>query len=130
MRTIYGINTSYNLTLADSGWDGGAIHDLGICQGRQYFSIEDATYASLPAQPEEAAFATATKEEITDLRKVSPVVQASKNNAAAAIRQKYTLEAELQALRLNDTEVLGDIADIVTAARSGLAELGFVESTG
>lgn len=125
MRTIYGINQHSKLTFTDGGWSGGPIEDLGVLDGRHFFSLDDETLASLPTQPAEADFAPATTNEKTALKKASPFVKAIYNDIAASIRAKYTLEQELRAHRVGDNDVLTDIGNIADAGSARVTALGF-----
>lgn len=124
-RKIYGINGGERIAFTDGGWNGGPIHDLGTVAGRQFFSMDEETVASLPVQPEGSGFAQATADELKALKAASPVVRTLGDGIVAAIRAKYSVDDELRALRLNDTAVLSDIGAIVEQGKASIAALGF-----
>lgn len=124
-RKIYGINEGSQITLKDGSWEGGAIEDLGSFGARHFFSLEEITVASLPAQDSENGFALASADEITGLKAVSPSADIVRNEINAAIRAKYSVDDELQALRTGDAIVAADITSIVAIGKAKMASLGF-----
>lgn len=119
---IYGVESNKRIIFSDSGFIG-AIHDLGICEGKQYFSMSDETLASLPVQ--DASFALASTDEIEALKVVSHVYDSINKEIDRTIRAKYSIEAELKALRVGDQTVQDDIARIVAEGKLKRAEYGF-----
>jgi len=119
---IYGLDQNQKIKFSEAGFVG-EIHDLGICDGKQYFSMSDETLESLPAQ--DASFGAATADEITALKAVSHVYDSINKDIDRAIRAKYSVEAELKALRVGDQAVQDDIARIVGDGKLKRAEYGF-----